>query len=111
MASGGNYEGHDLLDEFLLNQVTKYVRYRKLNTFARDLGIRQEDYERITAPNTFTQDEQIHKVCYKVNIAYWIFFEITPDHFSEIQCIRNYIFEVHRIGKKSQCSLYINTQK
>ena len=58
----GRYEAHDLLDEFLLNQVAKYVKYLQLNTFARDLGIRQEGYNRITAPNTFTQDEQILKV-------------------------------------------------
>ena len=58
----GLYEAHDLLDEFLLNQVEKHVKYRQLNTFARDLGIRQEEYERITAPNTFTQSEQILKV-------------------------------------------------
>ena len=43
----GHYEAHDLLDEFLLNQVAKYVKYLQLNTFARDLGIRQEDYDRI----------------------------------------------------------------
>ena len=58
----GRYEAHDLLDEFLLNQVAKYVKYLQLNTFARDLGIRQEDYDRITAPNTFTQDRQILEV-------------------------------------------------
>ena len=58
----GRYEAHDLLDEFLLNQVAKYVRYLQLNTFARDLGIKQEEYDRITAPNTFTQDRQILEV-------------------------------------------------
>ena len=58
----GRYEAYDLLDEFLLNQVAKYVKYLQLNTFARDLGIRQEDYDRITAPNTFTQDRQILEV-------------------------------------------------
>ena len=58
----GKYERHDLTDEFLLNQLCKYVKYLHLNTFARQLGIRQEDYDRITAPNTFAKDEQILKV-------------------------------------------------
>ena len=55
----GRYEGHNLLVEFLLNQVAKYM---KLCSFAKDLGVSQTEYDRITAPNTFTQDEQIHKV-------------------------------------------------
>ena len=58
----GRYEGHDLADEFLLNQVAKTVDYLKLCSFAKDLGVSQNEYDRITAPNTFTQDEQIHKV-------------------------------------------------
>ena len=58
----GRYEAHNLLDEFLLNQVAKYVKYLQLNTFARDLGIRQEDYERITAPDTCTPTERINRV-------------------------------------------------
>ena len=58
----GRYEAHDLLDEFLLNQVVKTVNVLKLCSFAKDLGTTQTEYDRITAPNTFTQDEQIHKV-------------------------------------------------
>ena len=58
----GRYEGHDLLDEFLLNQVAKHVNYLKLCSFAKDLGVTQNEYDRITAPDTFTQDVQIHKV-------------------------------------------------
>ena len=57
----GRYEGHDLADEYLLNQVAKHVNYLKLCSFAKDLGVSQTEYDRITAPNTFTQDEQIHK--------------------------------------------------
>ena len=56
------YEGHDLVDEFLLNKVAKHVNYLKLCSFAKDLGVSQTEYDRITAPNVFTQDEQIHKV-------------------------------------------------
>ena len=33
------YEGHELLDEFLLNQVAKEVNVFKLSLFAKDLGI------------------------------------------------------------------------
>ena len=62
----GRYEAHDLLDEFLVNQVAKSVNVLKLCSFAKDLGVSQTEYDRITAPNTFTQDEQIHKVTYGV---------------------------------------------
>ena len=58
----GLYEEHDLADEFLLNQVAKLVKYLKLCSFAKDLGVTQVEYDRITAPDTFTQDEKIHKV-------------------------------------------------
>ena len=84
----GRYDAHDLLDEFLLNQVAKHVRYLHLSTFARDLGIRQEEYDRITAPNTFTQDEQIHRV-----ISLTIYTKNTKTHlncvfvFNEIICL------------------------
>ena len=58
----GQYEGHDILDEFLLNQVAKHVNYLKLCFFAKDLGVTQTEYDRITAPDTFTQAEKINKV-------------------------------------------------
>ena len=58
----GRYEAHDLLDEFLLNQVVPSVKILKLRSFASCLGVSQTVYDRITAPNTYTQDEQIHKV-------------------------------------------------
>ena len=54
----GSYEGHDFA-EFLLNQLAKTVYYLKLCSFAKVLGVSQTEYDRITAPNTFTQDEQI----------------------------------------------------
>ena len=56
------YEGHELLDEFLLNQVAKEVNVFKLSLFAKDLGISQTEYNKITSPNTFTKDEQIQHV-------------------------------------------------
>ena len=62
----GRYEAHDLLDEFLVNQVAKSVNVLKLCSFAKDLGVSQTEYDRITAPNTFTQDEQIHKINFGV---------------------------------------------
>ena len=58
----GRYEGHDLLDQFLLYQVVPSVNILKLRSFASCLGVSQTEYDRITAPNTYTQDEQIHKV-------------------------------------------------
>ena len=56
------YEGHELLDEFLLNQVAKEVNVFKLSLLAKDLGIPQTEYNKITSPNTFTKDEQIQRV-------------------------------------------------
>ena len=58
----GRYELYDLLDEFLLNQVAKHVNYSKLCSFAIDLGVSQTEYNKITAPNTNTPNERIHKV-------------------------------------------------
>ena len=58
------YEGKELLDEFLLNQVAKEVNVFKLCLFAKDLGIPQTEYQKITAPNTFTKDEQILRVSF-----------------------------------------------
>ena len=36
---------------------------KRLRMFAGDLGINQSEYEEITAPNTYEQEEQKHKVC------------------------------------------------
>ena len=60
----GRYGSHgdDMLDEFLLNQVAKFVKYGQLGPLSRDLGVSQVDYEKITAPNTFPQNDQIFKV-------------------------------------------------
>ena len=58
----GRYEAHDLLDEFLLNQVAKHVNYSKLLSFAKDLGISHTEYTKITAPDTNTPDEWIYQV-------------------------------------------------
>ena len=58
----GRYEAHDLLDEFLLNQVAKHVDYSKLLSFAKDLGVSQTEYNRITAPDNKTIHERIYQV-------------------------------------------------
>ena len=55
----GRYHGDDMLDEFLLNQVAKFIKYGQLGPLSRDLGVSQVDYEKITAPNTFQQNDQI----------------------------------------------------
>ena len=44
-------------------QVVKSIRMKRLRMFAGDLGISQSEYEEITAPNTYEQEEQRHKVC------------------------------------------------
>ena len=58
----GRYEAHDLLDEFLLNQVAKHVDYTQLCFFAKDLGVTQTEYDRIIAPDTLTTAERVNKV-------------------------------------------------
>ena len=56
------YGGQDNVDEFLLNQVAKHVKYDQLGAVSRDLGITGVEYRRITTPNTFSQKDQIYKV-------------------------------------------------
>ena len=58
----GRYNVKDALDEFLLNQISKSLKIEHLCSLAKDLKISQIKYDRITAANTFTQDEQVHKV-------------------------------------------------
>ena len=64
--------GDDKLDEFLLNQVAKFVKYGQLGPLSRDLRISQTDYEKITAPNTFPQNDQIFRVSILLSILSFI---------------------------------------
>ena len=64
MATGGRklvYEEDDKVDEYLLNQLSKWVLYHRLGALARDLGISQAEFSRI-AIATNQPDEQIFKV-------------------------------------------------
>ena len=54
--------GDDTLDKFLLNQVAKFIKYGQLGPLSCDLRVSQMDYEKITAPNTFPQNDQIFRV-------------------------------------------------
>ena len=65
----GRYSGDDTLDEFLLNQVAKFVKYGQLGPLSRDLRISQMDYEKITAPNYLQQNDQIFKVSNSLSIG------------------------------------------
>ena len=58
----GKYGGQDNVDDFLLNQVAKHVKYDQLSAMSRDLGISDAEYKKITAPNTFSQKDQMYKV-------------------------------------------------
>ena len=49
------------MDEYLLNQLSKWVLYNRLGALARDLGISQAEYSRIVTPLS-TPEEQIFKV-------------------------------------------------
>ena len=62
MASGRMYNSDDMVEEYLINQIAKYVQYEKLGRLSGDLGIKRNDYQKITAPNAFNKDDQICKV-------------------------------------------------
>ena len=64
MATGGTrriYEEDDMVDEYLLNQLSKWILYHRLGALARDLGISQAEFSRI-AIATSQPEEQIFKV-------------------------------------------------
>ena len=64
MASAGarKYALEEELNEFLAQDIAKYVTYDKLSTFANELEIPRREMEKIMAPNTLTQDEQVKEV-------------------------------------------------
>ena len=64
--------GDDTFDEFLLNQVAKFVKYGQLGPLSRDLRISHTHYEKITAPNTFPQNDQIFRVSILLSILSFI---------------------------------------
>ena len=55
------YEEGDPVDEYLLNQVSKFILYDHLGALARDLGISQAEFSRI-AVATSQPEEQTFKV-------------------------------------------------
>ena len=64
MATGGKdgprvYEGDHEVDDYLLNQISKFVLYDKLGRLARDLGLNQAEYSRIAAVPNKPPEEQI----------------------------------------------------
>ena len=64
MATGGErriYEGEDPVDEYLLNQLSKWIIYYGLPSLARDLEISDAEISRIMIP-TRSAEEQIFKV-------------------------------------------------
>ena len=56
------YKSDDMVDEYLINQVTKYIQYDKLGHLCGDLRINDTEYQKITAPNKLNPDDQINKV-------------------------------------------------
>ena len=64
MATGGVrrlYEEDDKVDEYLLNQVSKWVLYDRLGLLARDLGITHAEFIRIGVAKS-QPEEQIFQV-------------------------------------------------
>ena len=58
----GLYEDDDRVEEFLVNQVAKFIRYEKLGLFAKDLKIKERELEIIMAPNYLNPHDRIAKV-------------------------------------------------
>ena len=78
MATGGVrciYEEDDRVDEYLLNQLSRYILYHRLGALARDMGISQTDFMKISL-KTSQPEERIFKVSLtgNVNIVFveWI---------------------------------------
>ena len=55
------YKEDDRVDEYLLNQLSKWILYHRLGTLARDLGISQAEFSRIAIPS-YQPEEQIFRV-------------------------------------------------
>ena len=55
------HKEHDRVDEYLLNQVSKWVLYDRLGLLARDLGITQAEFTRIGGTKS-QEEEQIFQV-------------------------------------------------
>ena len=51
MASGGQYGGGDVVDEWLMNKVVRHVSHDELGSLARHLRIDKSVYANISAPN------------------------------------------------------------
>ena len=58
----GLYEEDDRVEEFLVNQVAKFIRYEKLTLLAKDLKIKERELEIIMAPNYLNPHGRIAKV-------------------------------------------------
>ena len=56
------YKEDDWVEEFLVNQVAKFIRYEKLGLFAKDVKIKERDLEIIMAPNYLNPHDRITKV-------------------------------------------------
>ena len=75
MATGGArrlYEEDDTVDDYLLNQVSKWVLYNRLPSLARNLGFSQAQFSRIVVPEN-QPEERVFKVMYRV-FSFIIFF-------------------------------------
>ena len=58
----GLYEDDDRVEEFLVNQVAKFIRYEKLGLFAKDVKTKERELEIIMAPNYLNPHDRIVKV-------------------------------------------------
>ena len=55
------YDEYDIVDEYLLRQISKYVRYNHLGPLSGDLGITETERQRAVAKKP--PQDQIFQVC------------------------------------------------
>ena len=58
---GRIYEEDDKVDDYLLNELSKWVLYHRLPSLARSLGLSQAEFSRIVTTTT-QPEEQIFQV-------------------------------------------------
>ena len=72
------YEEADFVDEYLLNQVSKWILYHRLGALARDLEISQAEFSRIATPSS-TPEEQIFQVHLHLHILLQLLYQPQSD--------------------------------
>ena len=79
MASGSDdkYSLEDELDEFLAQDISRYVELSKLKTFANELKVPRRELDRMNVP---TEEERVKKVS-KISLCQKSFHTMEQSHY------------------------------